>query len=132
MKWKLTAMATALAFVMTSGVANAAGVLNLFNWGNYTNPELVEKFEKETGIKIIITDYDDNDSALAKIKAGGHGFDLVVPSSNYVPIWIQEGLLLEDVPIRCRTSKTWRRAGKTSIGIRAATTPYHGSGAASA
>ncbi len=98
MKWKLTAIATALAFVMTSGIANAAGELNLFNWGNYTNPELVEKFEKETGIKIIITDYDDNDSALAKIKVGGHGFDLVVPSSNYVPIWIEEGLLLEARP----------------------------------
>jgi len=34
MKWKLAAMATALAFVMSSGVANAAGELNLFNWGN--------------------------------------------------------------------------------------------------
>ena len=44
MKLKLTAMATTLAFVMSSGVANAAGELNLFNWGNYTNPELVEKF----------------------------------------------------------------------------------------
>ncbi len=39
-----------------------------------------------------------NDTALAKIRAGGHGFDIVVPSANYVPIWIEEGLLLETRP----------------------------------
>ena len=101
MKWKIPAVAAGLAFALTSGVAsvaNAGGELNLFNWGNYTNPELITKFEAETGIKVIITDYDDNDSALAKIKVGGHGFDMVVPSSNYVPIWIKEGLLLEARP----------------------------------
>jgi len=98
MKWKLTAIATGLAFALSGGMAQAGGELNLFNWGNYTNPKLVEKFEKQTGIKIVITDYDDNDSALAKVKAGGHGFDMVVPSSNYVPIWIDEGLLLESRP----------------------------------
>lgn len=72
--------------------------LNIYNWGNYTSPELIEKFEAETGIDVTITDYDSNDTALAKIKAGGHGFDIVVPSGTYVPIYIQEGLLLEAKP----------------------------------
>ena len=60
-------------------MAAADGSLNLFNWGNYTSPELLAKFEAETGIKVTVTDYDSNDTALAKIEAGGHGFDLVVP-----------------------------------------------------
>ncbi|MDX1402214.1 MAG: extracellular solute-binding protein [Kiloniellales bacterium] len=98
MKWKVLAAAVGVSMLFASGPANAAGELNLFNWGNYTNPELLEKFEKETGIKVTVTGYDDNDSALAKVKAGGHGFDMVVPSSNYVPIWIKEGLLLEARP----------------------------------
>ena len=98
MKRMFTAAALGVAMVFAGSPANAAGELNLFNWGNYTNPELLEKFEKETGIKVTVTGYDDNDSALAKVKAGGHGFDMVVPSSNYVPIWIQEGLLLEARP----------------------------------
>lgn len=72
--------------------------LNIYNWGNYTNPKLIEKFEAETGIKVTITDYDSNDTALAKVKAGGHGFDIVVPSASFVPIWISEGLLLESRP----------------------------------
>ncbi|GHC31723.1 MULTISPECIES: extracellular solute-binding protein [Gemmobacter] len=86
--------ASALLLASTS-LAHAAGELQLFNWGNYTSPELLEKFEKETGIKVTVTDYDSNDTALAKVEAGGHGFDLVVPSANYVPIWVEKGLLTE-------------------------------------
>lgn len=69
--------------------------LQLYNWGDYTSPELIAKFEAETGIRVTITDYDSNDTALAKVSAGGHGFDLVVPSANYVPIWIERGLIQE-------------------------------------
>jgi spermidine/putrescine transport system substrate-binding protein len=72
--------------------------LQLYNWGNYTSPEMIEKFEAETGIDVTITDYDSNDTALAKIKAGGHGFDMVVPSATYVPIFVEEGLLMEARP----------------------------------
>ena len=45
-----------------------------------------------------MTDYDSNDTALAKVRAGGHGFDIVVPSASFIPIWIGEGLLLETRP----------------------------------
>lgn len=84
----------ALALLCAStSMAAAAGELQLYNWGDYTNPELLKKFEAETGIKVTVTDYDSNDTALAKIRAGGHGFDLVVPSANYMPIFVEEGLL---------------------------------------
>ncbi len=74
-------------------MASAEGELQLYNWGDYTSPELLAKFEAETGIKVTVTDYDSNDTALAKVEAGGHGFDLVVPSANYVPIWVEKGLI---------------------------------------
>lgn len=93
MKKTLTALTLILA-----GPAMAEGELNIYNWGNYTSPDMIEKFEKETGIKVTITDYDSNDTALAKIKAGGHGFDIVVPSGTYVPIFVGEGLLMESKP----------------------------------
>jgi spermidine/putrescine transport system substrate-binding protein len=86
------------ALLASTGSASAAGELNIFNWGNYTSPELIEKFEKAYDVKVTVTDYDSNDTALAKVKAGGHGFDIVVPSASYVPIWVQEGLLLETRP----------------------------------
>ncbi len=89
---------TALAALMVSVPAHAAGELNIYNWGNYTSPEMIEKFEKAFDVKVTVTDYDSNDTALAKIKAGGHGFDIVVPSGTYVPIFISEGLLMESKP----------------------------------
>ena len=88
----MLATAMTLAF---AAVAQAEGVLNLYNWGNYTSPEMLAKFEKETGIKVTVTDYDSNDTALAKVEAGGAGFDLVVPSANYVSIWREKGLIVE-------------------------------------
>ncbi len=70
------------------------------------------KFEKETGIKVTVTDYDSNDAALAKIEAGGSGFDLVVPTHQYVQIYAEKGLI---VPLgsdaRFRTTRTSRRSG---------------------
>jgi len=87
-------LATAIGLV-AAPMAQAEGVLQLFNWGNYTSPELLAKFEAETGIKVTVTDYDSNDTALAKIEAGGHGFDLVVPSANYIPIFRDKGLIQE-------------------------------------
>jgi len=86
----------ATAMVLASAtLAAAEGQLQLYNWGNYTSPELLAKFEKETGIKVTVTDYDSNDVALAKVEAGGSGFDLVVPSASYVPIWVEKGLVQE-------------------------------------
>lgn len=87
---------TATALLMAStAMATAEGELQLYNWGNYTSADLLAKFEKDTGIKVTVTDYDSNDTALAKVEAGGSGFDLVVPSANYVPIWVEKGLIDE-------------------------------------
>ena len=88
-----TVLSTIALLMAGTAIAHAEGELQLFNWGDYTNPELLKKFEEETGIKVTVTDYDSNDAALAKIEAGGAGFDLVVPSANYVPIYVEKGLI---------------------------------------
>jgi spermidine/putrescine transport system substrate-binding protein len=98
MNWKLTAAFMGLALFATAETAQADGTLNIYNWGDYTSPELIKKFEDAYKVKVTITDYDSNDTALAKVRAGGHGFDIVVPSANYMPIWIKDGLLLESRP----------------------------------
>ncbi len=84
--------------VIGAGSALGEGELHIYNWGDYTNPDLIKKFEQQYSVKVTITDYDSNDTALAKVKAGGHGFDIVVPSANFVPTWTDEGLLLETRP----------------------------------
>ncbi len=98
MNWKLTAALTGMALFASVGAAQAEGELNIYNWGNYTSPEMIKKFEDTYKVKVTITDYDSNDTAIAKIRAGGHGFDIVVPSANFVPIYVREGLLEETKP----------------------------------
>ncbi len=98
MKLKLAAALTGFAMFAGLGQAQAEGELHIYNWGDYTSPELITKFEKQFNVKVTITDYDANDTAIAKVRAGGHGFDIAVPSASYVPIWVKEGLLLESRP----------------------------------
>ena len=46
-----------------------------YNWVDYTPPELIEKFERETGIKVNVDTYDSNETLLAKLKSGAAGYD---------------------------------------------------------
>jgi spermidine/putrescine transport system substrate-binding protein len=98
MKLKLIGASIAALMLAMAAPAAAEGELNIFNWGDYTSPEMIKKFEEKYSIKVTVTDYDSNDTALAKVRAGGHGFDIVVPSASFIPIWIGEGLLLETRP----------------------------------
>ena len=93
--------------------AHAAGELHVFNWGgDFINPELIQKFSKEFDVEVTITDYNSNEMALSKIRAGGHGFDIVFPISSHISIWISEGLLMETRPDQMENfqnvSKMWR------------------------
>jgi spermidine/putrescine transport system substrate-binding protein len=67
----------------------------LYNWADYTPEDLIEKFEKETGISVTVDTYDSNETLLAKLQAGGGstGYDLAVPSQHFVEIMIKEGLI---------------------------------------
>jgi spermidine/putrescine transport system substrate-binding protein len=86
---------TVVAMLMAGTAAHADGELHLYNWGNYTSPDLVKKFEEKYKVKVTITDFDSNNTALAKVEAGGSGFDLVVPSAGFVKIYADKGLIQE-------------------------------------
>jgi spermidine/putrescine transport system substrate-binding protein len=88
------ALTTILGLGLAGAPAQAAdGELFLYNWTDYTSPELIEKFETETGIEVTVDSYDSNETLLAKLKSGNATYDVVVPSHNFVPILIEEGLI---------------------------------------
>jgi spermidine/putrescine transport system substrate-binding protein len=111
MKTFLKTAVAGLALFGFAGMAQAESELNLYNWGDYTSPEMIKKFEDTYKVKVTITDYDSNDTALAKVRAGGHGFDMVVPSANFVQTWVKEGLIIEARPDQMENFKnvdpTW-------------------------
>ena len=65
----------------------------LYNWGDYLDPELIDKFEKETGYKLVMETYDSNEAMIAKIKQKSTDFDICIPSEYAVEMMRDQGLL---------------------------------------
>jgi putrescine transport system substrate-binding protein len=63
--------------------ARAEGpVVNVYNWTDYIDPAAVQRFEKETGIKVRYDEYDSLETLEAKLLTGASGYDVVVPSDE--------------------------------------------------
>ncbi len=89
-------LTTALALVplgLAPLAAAAQEQLSIYNWGDYINPEVLEKFTEETGIEVTLDTYGSNEEMLAKIQAGATGYDIVFPSVHMHDIMFQLGLL---------------------------------------
>lgn len=83
-----------LALTLVSTPAFAAEELKVYHWFEYMPPELVDKFEAETGIDMTIDTYDSNEAMLASLKAGRLGeYDVAVPGDYMVKIMADQGLL---------------------------------------
>ena len=67
--------------------------VNLSIWGNYISPETQAKFEKETGIKIHISNYSSSEELLAKVQMVSSGIDVAVPTDYMVQIMAKMNLL---------------------------------------
>lgn len=68
-------------------------VVNLAIWANYLTPEMQEKFTKETGIKLRVSNYSSSEELLAKLQSGASGIDVAVPSDYMVGVMNKLGLL---------------------------------------
>ncbi len=92
------ALAFAVAMVAVSQTAYAQGQLNIYNWGDYINPEVLTRFTEETGIEVSLDTYGTNEEMLAKIQAGATGYDIVFPSVHMRDI-MQKLDLLHDAKV---------------------------------
>lgn len=70
-------------------------ILYLYNWTYYTPESIVKSFEKEFNCKVKIDNYSTCDEMYAKLRAGAKGYDLVVPSNDFVSIMLKQGMLKE-------------------------------------
>ena len=64
--------------------ALAADELHLYNWNDYIDPEAVKRFESQCKCKVVQDYFGDNEELVAKLSAGAKGYDVMVPTSNYV------------------------------------------------
>lgn len=88
-----TLLTGALALALAAGTALAEDkVVNVYNWSDYIDESLLEEFTKETGIKVVYDVFDSNDLLETKLLAGASGYDVVVPSGNFLSRQIQAGV----------------------------------------
>jgi putrescine transport system substrate-binding protein len=68
--------------------------VNVYNWSDYIAEDTIPNFEKQTGIKVTYDVFDSNEVLETKLLAGASGYDVVVPTLNFLGRQIQAGVFL--------------------------------------
>lgn len=71
------------------------GMVIVYNWGEYIDPETITMFEEETGIRVIYDEFETNETMFPKIAAGAAKYDVVCPSDYMINKMIDNDLLAE-------------------------------------
>ncbi len=80
----------------TSGTTANAGEMNIICWSEYIPDDVVQSFEKETGIKVNETLYTSQDEMLAKVQSSAKDtFDVIMDGSQYYKPLLDKGLIEE-------------------------------------
>ena len=75
--------------------AQSENVVNVYNAGEYIDPEVPKMCEKETGIKVVYDTFETNEEMYPVIEAGGVVYDAVCPSDYMIEKMLQNHLLQE-------------------------------------
>jgi putrescine transport system substrate-binding protein len=92
-------MAAALTAVVLTGCGGPkakgpeAKELRIYNWSDYIDQSILDGFTKETGIKVVYDTFDSADVLETKVMTGATGYDIVVPSNQYVTRFVAAGAL---------------------------------------
>ena len=69
------------------------GVVNVYNWGEYIDEELLDQFEEETGIKVNYDTFASNESLYSILSSGSANYDVIIPSDYMISRLISEDML---------------------------------------
>lgn len=115
---KLMTMCSALA--LTASAALAEGELNIYNWSDYIAEDTIANFEAETGIKVNYDVFDSNEVLEAKMLTGSSGYDVVVPSIEFMARQAQAGVFAK---IDKAALSNYGNLDETILGILAVNDP---------
>src|SRR5665213_3447308 len=72
--------------------SDAEKLVNVYNWSDYVDPTTLKDFEAQTGIKVNYDLFDSNEVLETKLLAGNTGYDVVVPSAQFMERQIKAGV----------------------------------------
>lgn len=81
--------------VFAVGCSDDRPVINVYNWGDYIDSDVIKEFEKEYDIKVNYSMYETNEDMYIKLKQGGSSYDVVIPSDYMIEKMIREDMLLK-------------------------------------
>jgi spermidine/putrescine transport system substrate-binding protein len=84
--------------LLAANSARAAGELHIYNWTDYTNAKVIERFSRTYDVKVIVDEHDSSEELLSTLRAGDSGYDIAVPTDVLVHVLVEEGLLAETKP----------------------------------
>lgn len=76
-----------------SSTSYANGEVNVYNWGEYIDPDVIDLFEETYQIKVNYQTYTDNEYMYSKVSSGTTNFDVICPSDYMIQKLIQEDLI---------------------------------------
>ena len=79
----------------SSKAETSNGVVYVYNWGEYIDPQTLDMFEEETGIKVIYDEFETNEGMYPKVEAGSSAYDVICPSDYMINKMIANDLLQE-------------------------------------
>jgi len=87
--------AVGLSFTLPKRLKAQSGTVNFYNWDTYIGETTLQDFTAATGIGVQYDLFADNDELFAKFRGGNPGYDLIVPTNDFVERFIAADLLQE-------------------------------------
>lgn len=86
---------SAFALALSTPASAQDKVVNVLNWSDYIDASILKDFTDKTGIKVTYDVFDSNEVLETKLLAGGSGYDIVVPTAQFLQRQIQAGVFQE-------------------------------------
>ena len=97
MKFKILALTLLCCLMLGCGAAGGGNksdkVVYVYSWGDYLDPETLKIFEQETGIHVVLDEFDTNESMFPRVNEGAVHYDVICPSDYMIQRMIQSDLL---------------------------------------
>jgi spermidine/putrescine transport system substrate-binding protein len=78
------------------GGGNGGGrVVNFYNWDTYIGPTTLDDFAAASGARVNMSLFATNDELFARLRAGNPGYDVIVPSNEFVTRMSQAQMLAQ-------------------------------------
>lgn len=93
MKKTLSTLLAAFLLLLPFSSMAAQETINVYNWGDYIDPDVLDQFEEETGIRVIYETFETNEDMYTKLSKAKASYDVICPSDYMVERMIREKLV---------------------------------------